>query len=74
MSLGSANWLLQTLNSKIVLVNASSTVRDRHPASIDFDIMDNADVVLVSGAQMSSTSDRGDAYTTSIKKMLAKAG
>ncbi|ORZ02171.1 beta-lactamase-like protein [Syncephalastrum racemosum] len=72
MSLGSANWLLQTVNSKIVLVNASSALRDRHPAPIDFDIMDNADVVLVSGAQMSNPSDRGDAYTTSIKKVLAK--
>lgn len=59
-SLGSCNWLIETSMKKIVVLSASSTRSELHPALLDHTIMHSADVLVVSGINDNNNDGDGD--------------
>ncbi|CAO3598094.1 unnamed protein product [Absidia cylindrospora] len=58
-TLGSCNWLIETSMKKIVVLSASSSRPELHPALLDHTIMQSADVLLVSGINENDQNNRG---------------
>lgn len=73
-SLGSVNWVLESSFQKLLLMSHSSDVPDRHPASLDTSIMEDADVVLVSGLRTDHLNESAEMYRRMRNNTLAQTG
>lgn len=71
-SLGSANWVLETSFKKITFLSSSSLYTNLHPAPFDFDLIRDADVIVVSG--LSQQSEKELSFERAKTKVLMQIG
>jgi integrator complex subunit 9 len=70
--LGSANWLLETSFKKIVFLSPSSIYTNLHPAPFDYDILRQADMIVVGG--LSQQSEKELSFERAKTKLLVQIG
>jgi integrator complex subunit 9 len=71
-SLGSANWLLETSFKRIAFLSSSSLYTNLHPAPFDFDIVKDADIIVVS--DLSQQSEKELSFERAKTKVLVQIG